>query len=177
MSSRSDCTSTPMRVSRLVGLDSMSTTAVLGSGLLPHPASSMPAAKAAYTAPHQVRLDIRDLAEDGWARGSGSCRDIARQPMPSLPGEQGEGDGLLGFGGDAVIVGGLNAAAEGRKIGTEHAHEREIARASAGDDVVDRHFADARCDKLPPGKRDAARGERCRGREYVVRGKALRPRE
>ena len=46
--------------------------------------------------------------------------------MPRLPREQREGDGFLGFGGDAMIVGGLDAAPEGREIGGEHAHEREL---------------------------------------------------
>ena len=49
--------------------------------------------------------------------GAGGGGHVAGQAMPGLPREQREGDGFLGFGGDAVIVGGLDAAVEGREIG------------------------------------------------------------
>ena len=59
-----------------------------------------------------------------------------------------------------MLVGGLDAASEGREIGREHAHERLVARAAAGDDVVDGRVADAEPTKCCTGERDAARGER-----------------
>ena len=42
-----------------------------------------------------------------------------------------------------------------RSVG-EHAHERLVARASAGDDVVDEVVADARRRRTAAGERDAA---------------------
>ena len=81
---------------------------------------------------------------------TGGGRDVSGQAMPGLPREQREGDGFLCFGGDAVIVGGLDAALEWREICGEHAQERLIARASTGDDVVDGCVADAWRDELTP---------------------------
>ena len=88
---------------------------------------------------------------------SGGGWDVPGEAMPGVPGEQGEGDGLLGLGGDAVVVGGLDTAAEGRKIGGEHAHQCGIACAAAGDDVVDRCVAGAGRDEVFECERDAAR--------------------
>src|ERR1700679_487398 len=169
MSMRSDCASTPIRGSRLVGLDSMSITAVSGSGLPPHPARSTRAMAAAATVLRQIRLDIRDLAEDCRMRCAGGCRNVSRQAVPRLPCEECEGDSLFGFGGDAVLVGGLDLASEGREIGSEHAHKRLITRAATGHDVVNWRIADARRNELLVGERDAARGKRGGSGQDVMR--------
>ena len=102
-------------------------------------------------------------------RCAGGCRNVSRQAVPRLPGEECEGDGLFGFGGDAVLVGGLDMESEGRQIGSEHTHKRLIARAATGHDVINRRIAGAWRNELLAGERDAARGKRGGGGQDVMR--------
>src|SRR5581483_9929610 len=106
----------------------------------------------------------------GCARGGGH---IAGKLMPGVPCEQGEGDGFLGFGRNAVVVGGLDAATERRNIVGEHAHQCGIACAATGDDVVDWLVAEAGRDEILICESDAPAGKRGGGGEYIVRLKAM----
>src|SRR5579863_1360588 len=149
LSMRSDWASRPTRGSRLVGLDSMIMTSVLGSGREEQEKSGRSSAAMAASNARSLhaRLDwfapiqrlgrddnasrIGNLPEDGGALGAGGGGDVGRAAMPGLVGEHGEGDGFFGFRGQAEFVGEVQVNAERRELFGEKRYQSRVVRAAA----------------------------------------------
>ena len=74
------------------------------------------------------------MAEDHGVFCSGGRREGAGAAQPGFVGEDGEGDGFLGFGGEAVVVCGLDL-----RLGHQAAemiHDLRVIGAAAGGDEL-----------------------------------------
>jgi len=84
----------------------------------------------------QMRLNIRHLAQNRRPPGPGGRGHIPGQTMPGLPRQQRKGRGLLGLDRKAELLACRQLAAQWFQPLRQQVHQRGIARASAGNDVV-----------------------------------------
>src|SRR5581483_6154709 len=132
-SMRSEYASIPTRGSRFVGLLSMIMTTSSRAGFCEHD-RFVPAIKAQIISrTTRCELRIGDLAQDRRTLRPGRSRDVGGIAVPGLEGEQRKGDGFLGLGRQAELIGKTQANPEFGKLGRHHAEQCRILRAASGD--------------------------------------------
>src|SRR5579863_3852200 len=124
---------------------------------------------------NQSRLCKADLSQDCGSLCAGRVRYIARKMMPCHPGHERECGSLFGFSWHAEMFRCRQCAAQGLQLRGQHSHQRSIARAAAGDDVVDGSALHLRQYKLCEISRNTLGSEGGRRSQCIFRLAAQAP--